>query len=211
MSSARFPGKVLAPFVGRPIIAHVLASVLRTLSPRNVVILTSEEPSDDPLSAYAQMLGARVFRGALTDVFSRFQSGLRENPCDWFFRLSADSPLMDASLLSHAMSHLSERKDTLDLITNVQKRTFPKGHSVELLRAESFAAIDANQLTQDEREHVTKFYYTHPGLFHILNFESGDSAQANINFCVDTIDDLRRLESVWIQGQSGLASGRIFT
>jgi spore coat polysaccharide biosynthesis protein SpsF (cytidylyltransferase family) len=84
----------------------------------------------------------------------------------------------------------------LDLITNVQKRTFPHGHSVELLRAESFSKIDAMRLSSDDREHVTKYYYSHADEFKILNLENMDADYAKLNFVVDTLDDLRRVEAM---------------
>jgi spore coat polysaccharide biosynthesis protein SpsF (cytidylyltransferase family) len=85
---------------------------------------------------------------------------------------------------------------SLDLITNVQKRTFPHGHSAELLRVESFAAINPSRLTAEDREHVTSFYYSHADEFRILNLENTDSVYAGLNFVVDTLDDLRRVEAL---------------
>jgi spore coat polysaccharide biosynthesis protein SpsF len=57
MSSRRFPGKVLAPFHGRPIIRHVLDRVARALPEVPRTVVTSVEASDDPLAAYLEALG----------------------------------------------------------------------------------------------------------------------------------------------------------
>jgi len=78
----------------------------------------------------------------------------------------------------------------------VQKRTFPHGHSAELLRAKRFTQIDPSRLSEDDREHVTKFYYSHAGEFRILNLENLDTDYAKLNFVVDTLDDLRRVEEM---------------
>ena len=45
-----------------------------------------------------------------------------------------------------------------------------------------------------DREHVTRWLHRHPRDFRILNVDSGEPALADINLCVDTIDDLGRLE-----------------
>lgn len=192
MSSTRFPGKVLAPFRDRPLIAHLLKRVSQALPPSQVVVATSREPADDPVASYVREIGFPVFRGPLDNVVRRFQLCLQEHPCTWFFRICADSPLLQPDLLRILMAHC-HRLD-LDLVTNVHPRTFPKGQSVEMLRAATFAALDSDRLTLEEQEHVTKYYYNHSGRFNLLNVASGNAALANKSFVIDTIADLRRLE-----------------
>ncbi|WKZ36517.1 MAG: NTP transferase domain-containing protein [Anaerolineales bacterium] len=193
MSSSRFPGKVLAPVNGKPMISHVVERLNRAFNKSAIIIATSDETSDAPLALYGHSLGVTVFRGSLNDVFERFRVCLQENPCDWFFRVSADSPYLNSKILTTMASYVD---DSLDLITNVQKRTFPHGHSLELLNAKTFCRIDPSRLSADDREHVTKFYYAHTGEFRILNFENMDPDYARLNFVVDTLDDLRRVEEL---------------
>jgi spore coat polysaccharide biosynthesis protein SpsF (cytidylyltransferase family) len=199
MSSQRFPGKVLAPFKGKPLIAQVIGQVTQAVPSNAVVVATSEEPSDDPLSAYLQARGIAVFRGPLESVFRRFQLCIEEYPCTWFFRICADSPLLHGGLL-HAVMGYRHRLD-LDLITNVYPRTFPKGQSVEMIRTETFTAIRADRLTADEQEHVTKYYYNNPSRFRIFNLESGNADLGKMSFVVDTIDDLMRLEKMTVNNE----------
>ena len=191
MSSERFPGKVLAPCAGRPLVDRVAEAVARVVPRERVVLATSTDPTDDPLATYASAIGLRVFRGDRLDVFGRFQQCLLANPCDWFFRVCADSPLLDASVMERALK--SARAD-IDLVTNLAPRTFPHGLSVELLRADAFAAIDGDALDAASREHLTRVYYANPGRFRILNLESEDPEAAARHLAVDTIDDLRRIE-----------------
>lgn len=194
MSSKRFPGKVLAPFKGRPIIAHLIAETARLLPADRITVATSAEPSDDPLACYVRELGVSVYRGELDHVAARLQSCLRVYPCRWFFRLCADSPLLDGAVMK-AMLAYGGRED-LDLVTNVFPRTFPKGQSVEMLNARTFAGIDAERLSPDEREHVTQVYYLRPERFKILNLESSDPSLAATSLAVDTVEDLTRLEGL---------------
>lgn len=193
MSSKRFPGKVLAPLNGRPIIEHLISQIARVIPLEQITVATSLEPSDDPLACYVRHLGAGVYRGALDSVFERFQSCLNENPCNWFFRICADSPLFDSRVLKDMLT-FSDRVD-VDLVTNVQVRTYPKGHSAEMIKAETFAAIDTNLLSDEEKEHLTKVYYNHPSKFRIINIESADAGASEQSFVVDTLDDLQRLET----------------
>jgi spore coat polysaccharide biosynthesis protein SpsF len=193
MSSARFPGKVLAPLDGQPIIKRVVSRVAEIIPPEQITVATSVEPSDDPLASYLRETGISVYRGALDNVFERFQLCLRDYPCDWFFRVCADSPLLDSGLLKTMLGYANDHRT--DLITNVQVRTFPKGCSLEMINAARFARIDPNQLqSADEREHVTKVFYNHPDDFQIINIESGNPELAKVSWAVDSLDDLLRLE-----------------
>lgn len=193
MSSSRFPGKVLAPVNGKPMILRVIECVRREFNENSIIVTTSNEISDDPLALYVRSIGIKVFRGSLENVFGRFQACLQENSCDWFFRISADSPLLNSKILKIMTLYVNEN---LDLITNVQKRTFPHGHSVELLNAKSFSKIDSNRLTNSDREHVTKFYYAHADEYKILNLENIDAGYSKLNFVVDTFGDLQRVEKM---------------
>jgi spore coat polysaccharide biosynthesis protein SpsF len=193
MSSSRFPGKVLAPVNGKPMVSRVIDCVQHEFDTDSIIVATSNEISDDPLALYVNSLGIKVFRGSLENVFSRFQACLQENPCDYFFRISADSPLLNSKIMKIMTSYVDE---SLDLITNVQKRTFPHGHSVELLNAKSFSKIDTNKLSADDCEHVTKFFYANANEFRILNLENLDAEYAKLNFVVDTFEDLRRVEEM---------------
>lgn len=193
MSSSRFPEKVLASFNGKPVIANVVDRILKIFTKEQIVIATSSDVSDDRLVSYMDGFGIAIFRGGLNNVFDRFQNCLRKHPCTWFFRLCADSPLIDADVMKRFVGYIN--REDLDLVTNVLVRTFPKGHSVEMIKSDTFAKIDQNKLTIEEKEHITKFYYNHPRDFRMQNIESSDPLLAKQNLCIDTIDDLHRLEN----------------
>jgi spore coat polysaccharide biosynthesis protein SpsF len=198
MSSRRFPGKVLAPLCGKPVICHVLDRVTQAIIPAAIVVATSTATSDDPLVAYVKSLGFDVFRGDLDNVIARFQQCLSQFPCQWLFRICADSPALDPGLLRAVRSRCVPG---IDLVTNVQERTFPPGQSVECMAANRFAAIDSQALAPEEREHVTQYYYRHSKQFSILNLRAAVPATQEERFVVDTLDDLRRLEAI-IAGDS---------
>lgn len=199
MSSRRFPGKVLAPLAGRPMIDHVLERCGRAFGADRVVLATSAEPSDDALAAHARELGVSVFRGELDNVFGRFQACLAAHPCDWIVRISADSPLIDPRLITRVAEC---REPGLDLVTNVQPRTFPPGQSVEVINARRFADLDATALTEEEREHVTQVFYNHPERYRLRNVASRDPQLAKQHFAVDTREELMAVEEL-------IASGRV--
>jgi spore coat polysaccharide biosynthesis protein SpsF len=198
MSSRRFPGKVLATLAGRPMIDHVLERCGRAFGLEQVVLATSRESSDDALADHATTLGVSVFRGELDNVLGRFQRCLAIHPCEWFVRISADSPLIDPRLVARVAER---RAPGLDLVTNVQPRTFPAGQSVEVVNSGSFAALEGAALTAEEREHVTLVFYRHPERFRVRNVASRDPRLASQHLAVDTREELREVEAMLASGQ----------
>jgi spore coat polysaccharide biosynthesis protein SpsF len=198
MSSRRFPGKVLAPLAGRPMIDHVLGRCGDAFGADRVVLATSGESSDDALASHATAAGHRVFRGELDNVFARFQRCLAAYPCEWFVRISADSPLIDPRLIVRVAER---REPSFDLVTNVQPRTFPAGQSVEVVNAARFAAMEPGVLTAEEREHVTLVFYRHADRYRVRNVASLDPQLAKRHLAVDTQEELRAVEALLASGQ----------
>ena len=204
MSSSRFPGKMLAPLLQRPLITHVLDRAATVASVNKVALLTSCDATDDPLALYVQRsLEVEVFRGDLENVARRFQQYLLHAPCEWFVRISGDSPAIDPELVDLLISHAG---DGLDLVTNLAERTFPPGQSVEVLKTSTFLELDVDSLTRDEREHVTLHYYHHREKYRTLNVRSRDPDVAQRRLVVDTVDDLKYVSDV-LTSNPGLTRG----
>jgi spore coat polysaccharide biosynthesis protein SpsF len=192
MSSARFPGKMLAPFRGRPLIAHVLERFRKADLHSRVVVLTSLDPTDDPLADFvANRCAVPAFRGDLDNVAARFQSALKEYPCEWFVRISGDSPWIDASLVQAMIGFCDP---SCDLVSNVVQRTFPPGQSVECVRSDAYQSLDTGKLTPSQREHVTKVFYDRPDGWRLRGVICENPEWAKVRMVVDQLDDLRVLE-----------------
>lgn len=204
MSSRRFPGKMLAPFRGRPIVDHVVDAVRRGVPDGTPVVLsTSEEASDDPLALYCESRGVSVYRGSLEDVLGRFRRALDhldagrapEARAEWALRVCGDSPILSATVIRRVVD-AAERARDADLVTTTHVRTFPRGQNAELVRADVLRRLDDSaQLTAESREHVTQAIHSRPASFRIVNVTSGDPALAVRHHAVDTVEDLLRLEA----------------
>jgi len=201
MSSRRFPGKMLAPFRGRPILDHVVEAVRRGVPEAPLVVLTSELPSDDPLAVYAKSLGVEVYRGPLDDVLGRFRRALDAvnarggRPTDWVLRICGDSPLLSGSVIQRVVAAAAAEPGA-DLVTTTLERTFPRGQNAELLRATVLRRLDDDpMLTAENREHVTHAIHVDSARYRVINVASGDPSLALRHHAVDTVEDLQRLEA----------------
>lgn len=187
MSSQRLPGKVLAPLAGRP----ALAWLLERLAPFEVVVATSDEPSDDRVADFCAGRGVECFRGPLADVAARFAGVIERYRLDAFVRVNGDSPLLDPVLVAQGIELF--RATTPDLATNVFPRSFPPGQSVEVVDGAAFLAA-RDEFDDRDREHVTTFFYARPERFRIENFSAPEPYEGP-SHALDTAEDLARLDA----------------
>lgn len=181
------------PLSGIPIIKRVISQVEHVVNRSFISVLTSMDESDDPLAWYVERIGIDIFRGELHNVFKRFRDALVCRPCDWFFRITADSPLLDPEILKQMVVEAKAGGGEIDLVTDVRERSYPVGQSAELLRTATFLAIDPLLLIPYEQEHITAHYYRFPARFHIVDIKA-PKGTSQIRCAVDTVEDLRRLE-----------------
>jgi spore coat polysaccharide biosynthesis protein SpsF (cytidylyltransferase family) len=75
---------------------------------------------------------------------------------------------------------------------------------MELIRSETFLAIDDSELNASDREHVTPIFYRSPNRYRVVSFEIEGSGYGGAGYAVDTTDDLKRLEELLrAGGESG--------
>jgi spore coat polysaccharide biosynthesis protein SpsF len=183
MNSRRLPGKPLRDIAGKPLLQWVIESLEHVEGGAGVVVATSTDSRDDALADWCAARGCACYRGSLDDVAGRVLEAARARGAEAFVRVSGDSPLIDPVLVTQAIGMF--RRGDVDLVTNVQQRTFPKGNSVEVVRISALESQLTRFGTQDDREHVTSVLYRHPEQVRIVNFAS-DAPAGQIQLSVDT-------------------------
>ena len=191
MNSKRLPGKVLHNLCGKPILRYLVESLERCEALDEVIIATSVQPTDDPISNFCEAYKLNCQRGPLNDVAGRFAEVIANSGFDFFVRINGDSPLLDYRLVSEALRFFIN--GNYDIVTNVQKRTFPKGQSVEVIRSSTFIDAQPFIISDYEREHVTPYFYAVKNKYSIYNFES-DKDYGHIQMSVDTPENFRQVE-----------------
>lgn len=199
-SSTRFPGKVIAPLHGAPMIVRQVERLRMTSSIERLVVATSIDPSDDPLVEVLDAAGIEVRRGPLDDVVGRFALVVDEFAPDHIVRLTADCPLADPAVIDHVVAeHLA---DGTDYTSNVLTPTYPDGLDVEAITADAFARLLAQPLTSREREHVTLGLYGRPESFTLRNVTQEPDRSA-LRWTVDVPDDLTFVREVYTRLYDG--------
>lgn len=198
MGSSRLPGKVLKDLAGKAMLAHVIERSQKAKVIDAVMVATTVNEQDLPIVAYCRDAGVAVFQGDEFDVLDRYYQAAKTANADIIVRLTADCPLMDATLIDELVAAFLE--SGVDFAANrlppPWKRTYPIGLDIEVV---SFANLEkAWQLAEAkfEREHVMPYFYDEPGRFKTLLMhyieDLGDK-----RWTVDTPQDLEMLQSVF--------------
>jgi spore coat polysaccharide biosynthesis protein SpsF (cytidylyltransferase family) len=193
LNSSRLPGKAMRGLRGRTILGHVVDRLRQCRTLDGLWIATSTDPADDAVAAFAESEGVNLHRGSLDDVASRLLTAALAADADALVRINADSPLIDPAIVDRAVTLY--RRERPDLVSNVLRRTFPKGQSVEVISVSALARAHQEMTSAEEREHVTPWFYANPARVRIVGFESASPREA-MQLSVDTAEDLRRIEAI---------------
>lgn len=193
MSSSRLPGKVLTPLLGLPLIVFMVRRVSRARLADEVVVATSTDASDDPLTAALVEHGIAFERGSLSDVLDRFYAAARARAAAHIVRLTGDCPLMDADLVDRALTFLAE--SGADYVSNIAPPSYPDGMDVEAFTMAALEDMWVNAKLPSEREHVTP--YLRAGHPHIRTASwSGLTDLSALRWTVDHPDDLEHVRTL---------------
>jgi spore coat polysaccharide biosynthesis protein SpsF (cytidylyltransferase family) len=187
MSSSRFPGKVLEPLLGRPMILFMVERVRKARRVDAVIVATSTDSSDDRLADALHDAGIEVHRGSLKDVLNRFLGAARARCAARIVRLTGDCPLIDADLIDAVLALMVDQG--LDYASNVAPPRWPDGLDVEAMTIEALEAAAQDAALASEREHVTPFLRKHPERFRQASLPSAMDL-SGLRWTVDHPEDL---------------------
>ena len=187
MSSSRFPGKVLEPILGRPMICRQLERVRQSRRLDAIIVATSTDPSDDPIARTVMSENVQCFRGDLDDVLDRVYRAALSTNSDHVVRLTADCPLVDARIIDALIDmHLAEQRD---YSSNFLERRYPDGIDAEIISIEALEVAWRESTERSDREHVTPYLYRHSERFNLGSLRCKRDLAA-LRWTVDHREDL---------------------
>ena len=193
MSSKRLPGKTLKKINSKPLIYYLIKSLKRSNKIKQIIVATSNRIDDKKILSYCKRNNILYYAGPLKNVSLRFKKILENTKFTEFIRVSADSPLLDYKIINKAISIYNKSKP--DIVTNIFKRTFPKGQSVEIIKKQIFLKNYINFKKPEELEHVTSYFYNNKKKFNIVNFRFKYNI-SDINLSVDNMKDFRIVQKI---------------
>ncbi len=196
MESTRLPGKSLLNIAGKPLLQHVIERLGRAGRIDEIVVATTDAPSDAPLLDLAREWGIRAIAGDRADVLARYLAAAHETDADVIVRVTGDCCLIDPALSDDVVAAYFE--SGAEYASNWLVRKFPRGADTEAFSRESLERVAAKATEPYEREHATPYYYYHPHEFRMSSIEAeGEMVWPELRLCVDTEDDLRLIRELF--------------
>lgn len=173
----------------KPLIGHVIERIKKAKTISRIVVLTSNQNSDLPIIKYCKLKKIECVKGSLQDVASRYLKAIRLIKPLSFVRITADSPTIDPNLIDKLVKRY--KKKNFDIVTNCEKRTFPKGQSVEILKSKLLLSHYKNFKKKYYLEHLTSYFYSKKKMFKIYNLKNKNKYTKK-NLSIDSKKDLNR-------------------
>lgn len=198
MKSSRLPGKILAEIGGQPMLVQVVERVRLAKTVHQVMVATTDDPSDDPVEALCAQRGYLCWRGSQFDVLDRFYQAARLAQAGVVVRVTADCPLIDPALIDLTVRALFENGAdfSANRLPPPWKRTYPIGLDTEVC---TFAALERAWREAElphEREHVMPYLYDQPGRFKVCVVDAGQD-YGHLRWTVDTPEDLAAMRALF--------------
>ena len=95
LSSSRSPGKVLADIDGKPMLLRQLQRIKNGVNDIEIICVTSNDKSDDPIEELCSKNNFNFFRGSLNNVLQRYIDAADEFKIKNIIRIGGDDPLAD--------------------------------------------------------------------------------------------------------------------
>jgi len=194
--STRFPGKVLKPLAGRPLLSHIIERLRSAGSLDTIVIATTASSQDRPVIDLAERAGVAWYAGSEQDVLARYAEAAEMVRADLVVRVTGDCPLIDPDTVDGVVRYF--RAHDFDYVGAGAADGLPRGLDTEIFTRE---ALDrAHRLAQGTpaREHVTLYIYRHPEQFRCDRYPAPAALQRpGRRLCVDEEADYRLLAHIY--------------
>lgn len=205
MLSSRLKGKSLMNLCGVPLIEHVIRSASAVKYSDVVVVATSRDPSCDEFADFLATFPLEIFRGDELDVLSRYLQIIDSYSLTHVVRITGDDPCHDPDLIDRSLEFFLENSLNY-LISGFPGKSIPDGMVYEIISKEAFGMLSSLELSDPTiREHVTTHFRSRVGNDPSFTFMPHHLipeiclVASNVSLCVDTYDDLLKLQRNWIQ------------
>jgi spore coat polysaccharide biosynthesis protein SpsF len=196
MTSTRLPGKVLLPVVGKPMLELMVERVRRARTLDQVVIATTDQPSDDAIERLGRRLGVGTFRGSEEDVLGRVLGAARAYEADLIVETTGDCPLIDPAVIDKVVADYCI--GGADFVSNVLPYSTPRGTDVRVFTTAALTEVAGSTNDPADREHVSVYFWEHPEKYRLRNVTTALPTFApDLRLTVDTPEDFELVRRIF--------------
>ncbi len=205
MGSQRFPGKTLKRIQSFSCLELLVKRIRKSKLLNKIIVATSELPKDKEIVSECKKLGLDYYIGEEQDVHGRLSLCLKDNPCEFFLRITGDDILLDQEIVDFFCKKLLKEKP--DFISSFDSKSFPNGFVLSGFRTDFFLSTNEEYLSEFDREHVIPFYLKNKNNMKFLSIRAKKKWEGyGLNFAIDNSQDLDRLELLtdidWLDSSS---------
>ena len=196
MTSTRLPGKHMLPILGKPMLELLIERLKRANFLNQIVVATTQNPTDDVIEQLAHSIGVGCFRGSEDDVLDRVLRAAHANEAEVIVEITGDCPLIDPIVLDQVIQiYLT---NNVDYVSNGLKMTYPRGMDVQVFSTAVLEKVARLTLDSIDHEHVSLYIYEHPEIFTLFNVESDlPEKYWDVRLTVDTQEDFQLIKAIY--------------
>lgn len=179
---------------GKPMLRHVIERCQRIKLADKIMCAFPSEAASKSLFNVALECGADWFYGSEKNVLSRYYDAAVNCSADVVVRITADCPLIDPTVCDRVIA--LRRNEGAEYASNVHPRSWPKGLDCEVFTFRALREAWLKAKDEYDLEHVTPYIIRNNPR---VNLPSGLFDQSEINWSVDTLEDLERVRAIYAQ------------
>ncbi|EQB34414.1 hypothetical protein M947_11065 [Sulfurimonas hongkongensis] len=182
LSSTRFPNKMMHELNNCSLIEYVYNRCKNSTIANQVIVITSNDLTDDPLYDLCIKKQIPVFRGNLHDVLHRYIEASKFYNVDIICRVCGDSPFVDIGAIDTMFNEVEEKQ--LDYMCASQTIN---GFISEIVTSRALNDIYSCDIDRNDKEHVTRYIKNNKKLFKCRELKLGFENK-KLNFHPLTVD-----------------------
>jgi glutamate-1-semialdehyde 2,1-aminomutase len=199
--SSRLPGKVMKKLSDKMVIEHVVERLNRCKNIDNIIIATTTNTEDEPISDFCKTKNILYFRGSENNVLDRYYQTALISKTDIILRITCDCPLVDPNIIDEMITNFLKLKlDHYQMQYYNGNQAFPDGFDCEIFTFQALEDAYNNATLPYEKEHVSPYIsknyntkkYSIPLTKTYKNLDL-----ANIHLSLDTENDYKILQNIF--------------
>ncbi len=198
-SSTRLPGKVLMPLCGQPLLIRMVERLNYSKWAGRIIVITTEDSSDDPIVELCNSKGIEVFRGDMNNLLDRHYQAAKAYDAEIVLKIPSDCPLIDPNIVDFVIDYYLQNSGNFDYVSNLHPATYPDGNDVEIMSFKSLEMAWNNATRKLELEHTTPYLWENPDQFKIGNvaWPSGKDYSMSHRWTIDYPEDYQFIKAVY--------------
>ena len=153
--SIRFPGKVLYPVSGIPLILRILKRLKKSRLKDDIVVAIPNNKHNTKLEKILRKNKYKIFKGSQENVLKRYYGAATKYKANIIVRITADCPFCDPKLIDKLIKILIDKN--LDYISNTINPTYPDGLDTEVFTYKVLKEANRKAKKIYDKEHVTPY------------------------------------------------------